>query len=231
MKAVYTRTRIAGAEDVMVTTHDLWHEDEDWTDAQMDDAMEVLSNFWDDIRNQVIAPGVRLEEIRAYKGYDGDGSPGHVDRIFIDTRTGDADPPMCPPQVACSVTELTDDRRHWGRFYIPGISAGVLASDGTLQNTAIEVIANAARNRYEDWPALDGEPVPIVWSRSGAPMSFLLAAPPRWLPSYLVPSGGAEWTTPAAVAVQAIRVDEVLDVQRSRRYQDTQIRETRQLGA
>lgn len=229
LKAIYQRNRVAGAEDVAVTTHDLYHDSAEWSDAEMDAAMLALSNFWGAIMTQVIAPACKLMEIRAYAGYDGDGSPGQVDRIYQDQRAGSRAGAMCPPQVACTVTEITDDRRHWGRFYIPGISSGVLAADGTLTLAAQGIIADAAEDLYVAWGSAPDAQTPVVWSRSSRPVQYLVIAPPRWRPSWM---GGdpPTWSPPEALSVQAVRVDEVLDVQRPRRYESTQSRLTRQLA-
>lgn len=229
MKAVYTRTRTAGAEDVAVTTHDLWQDADTWTDGQCDTVAAAFNTFWTTIKATMISTSCKLSELRFYKGYDGDGSPGAVDYIKTYSSAGTAGI-SCPPQVACTVTELTDSRRHWGRFYIPGISINLLDVDGSLTSSGVTAVANAAKTMYNAWGAMSGPVTPIVWSRSSHPIEYAAAAAPRWRGSFVTGGAGHVWGPANAVSVQAIRVDEILDVQRPRRYESTQIRNTQQLA-
>jgi hypothetical protein len=235
MKAIYRRTRTAGAEDVAVTTHDFYDDSGVSSDAKCDQIAAAFVAFWDALCDSVtigiISPQVQLSELRFYKGYDGDGSPGAVDYVLTYSgKAGEATGAMCPPQVACSVTEMVDSRRHWGRFYIPGISTNVnaLALDGTLQPSAIAGVANRAETMYEAWGAIAGLSS-VVWGHITSSISYLAVAPPRWRPTWLVPEATATAGL-GAFAVQSIRVDEILDIQRRRRWESTQVRETRQLA-
>jgi hypothetical protein len=235
MKAVYRRTRVAGAEDVAVTTHDFWKDSGDSTDAECDTIATHFMTFWDTCCQTagfaMISNNVELYELRFYRGYDGDGSPGAVDYVKTYAgRDGEAPGSMTPPQVACTVTEITDSRRHWGRFYIPGISAdsSVLADDGTLLTTKVTQVATVAETMYEAWGAMANH-TPVVWGRRTASIEYAAVAPPRWRPSWY-PSSSVAVGEPTAFSVQAIRVDEILDIQRRRRWEATQTRVTRQLA-
>src|SRR4029450_2913804 len=110
IQAVYRRTRVSGAEDVAVTTHDLWYaQTDDPTDAQCNSAAAEFITFWTDLCNAtsgIISAQTTLIELRFYKGYDGDGSPGEVDLVKTYSQSGLVSGNMCPPQVACTVTEM-----------------------------------------------------------------------------------------------------------------------------
>jgi hypothetical protein len=233
MKATYTRTRSAGAEDVAVTTHDLWWDGSgDGTDALCDTIAAAYLVFWNNIigpapASAFLSNAIRLTELRFYRGYNGDGSPGEVDYVKTYSVAGTGTAGMCPPQVSCTVTEIVDSRRHWGRFYIPGIHIAALSLDGTLAAARVTQLADAAQTLYQTWGAVTSLS-PIVWARHGSAISYAGVAPPRWRPTWSYPSGTV-WSTPAALNVQNIRVDEILDIQRPRRYQSTQNRATRVL--
>jgi hypothetical protein len=234
MKCVYSRSRTAGTEDVAVTTHDLyWAGTGDGTDALCDQIADKYSTFWTALNSSsptpsVIANNVTLVEYRFYRGYNGDGTPGAVDYVKTVSSPGTSTSSMLPPQIATTITELTDERRHWGRFYLPGLSLEALADDGSMSNAAITKIINAAETMYEAWGAIT-DVTPIVWTRTSHPISYNAMAPPRWRPTWLFPSG-TSYSAPAALAVQSIRIDEILDTQRRRRWESAQLRVTRQLA-
>lgn len=216
------------------TTHDFWNTAGESTDAQCDTLAATFVTFWDAIRSPaasaIIGASVELTELRFYKGYDGDGTPGEVDYVKTYTGKPGTGAFTLPPQVSCSVTEMTDSRRHWGRFYIPGISNALTASDGTLSVAGVTKIVDAAEAMYESWGALSGH-TPIVWGRKRASVSYLAMAPPRWRPTWMSPGGTtAEIGEPIALAVQSVRVDEILDIQRRRRWESTLGRQTRVLA-
>lgn len=232
MKAVYTRTRTAGAEDVAVTTHDFWCEGGDSSDANCDTIAAAFITFWDGlVAAAYISDAVKLTELRFYKGYNGDGSPGAVDYVKTYVKPGTAQP-MLPPQVACNITELTDWRKHWGRFYLPGIvasSANTLNADGTYKTTFISTIATAAQTMYNAWGHITNH-TPVVWGHVTGDMNYAAVAPPRWMPSWFGLGSGSGTVGIGALSVQAIRVDEIPDIQRRRRYESTQVRNTKQLS-
>jgi hypothetical protein len=234
MKAVYTRARSGGTEDVAVTTHDFHKDSGDHTDSECDTIAAAYAAFWaalcvSSAGSGLINTGTTLTELRFYKGYDGDGSPGAVDYVKTYSSAGLNVGSMCPPQVSCTVTELTDSRRHWGRFYLPGITSNALNPDGTLKSTIVTSVANAAENFYEAVGAMAGT-TPVVWGRKTSSISYLAVAPPRWRPSWVFPSSSVSVGDPIAMAVQSIRVDEILDIQRRRRWESTLNRVTRVLG-
>lgn len=204
MQAVYQRTRITGIEDVAVTTHDFWAPGAgDFTTAWMDAISTAFDVFIQGQHTGLnLAQQCRMTSCRFYDDYNGDGTPGEVDYIVTHTQTGGATQ-MLPPQVACSITELLgpDSRRHWGRFYLPGLSSNTLAADGSFVSGSVTAIADAAEVLYDAWTTADYHP--IVW----------VAGTPGFNP----------------VQVVQIRVDSIPDIIRRRRYQDVNLRVTRNI--
>jgi hypothetical protein len=109
---------------------------------------------------------------------------------------------MLPPQVSCVVTEFTDlqetvsgrQQRHWGRFYLPTVSTTVLQADGTLTAGAQDTILQQSLDLYNEFS--EGGLIPIVRTTNVGPNNLPVLAP-----------------------VLELRVDDVLDIQRRRRYE------------
>jgi hypothetical protein len=217
LQVVYQRTRVTGAaQDVAVTTHDFVIDDASWPAAAPHN-YETLESDWATFYNALVgaAPSVigantKPIEYRWYREDDGElpwGDPARVTTLTGFTGAGN----QCPPQVACTVTEIVSSRRHWGRFYLPGISAARLSADGSLTNATVTLIANAAETLYEAWSTRGVRPV-------------VLGKTPVGSGSIL----GEEISDALfAYEVTEIRVDDILDVQRSRRYEQPNLRETR----
>jgi hypothetical protein len=206
MKAIYTRARTTGLEDVAVTTHDFHAPNfDDFTDAQCSAIGDQYANFWNDI-NSFLSPQISLLELRFYKGYNGDGSPGDVDFVQPKGLQGAAGTVALPPQVACSITEIlgAESRRHWGRFYLPGFGANALAVDGSWTPQMVTLVADQAAILYNAWTT--AEVFPIVWVGRA-------------------PAGASGFAQ-----VTEIRVDNIPDVIRRRRFEDVSIRETRAIS-
>jgi hypothetical protein len=198
MQAQYLRSRITGVEDVAVTTHDFYAPDAgDFTTAWMDTIGSQFETFWS---TGGFSVACRLHQIRFYDDYNGDGTPGEADYVKAYTTPGGSSGAMLPPQVACSVTELLgpDSRKHWGRFYVPGMSINALDNDGTFNATFVNQCAGAANVLYDAWTTADY--TPIVW----------VAGTPGFNP----------------VPVKQVRVDNIPDIIRRRRYQSVSLRVT-----
>jgi hypothetical protein len=205
MQAVYTRTRVTGTEDVAVTTHDFYSQaattfDEAWMTAITDAWKTFLP-----IDVGFFSSRCTCKELRFYNGYNGDGSPGEVDRVEVIAENLGSGSAMLPPQIACSVTELlgSESRRHWGRFYLPGPDIGAIAADGSYSTAMVNAVATKAETLYDAWTTADYHP--IVWV-GRAPAGA---------------SGHAQ--------VTEIRVDSIPDVVRRRRYEDINLRVTKQI--
>lgn len=98
-----------------------------------------------------------------------------------------------PPQPACTMTEITAARPNWGRWYLPCPAGTSITGSGRLTSPVVDQIALAGQALYEN---LFGQQLlPVVPATS---------------------SGGRRIR--ALQTVNALRVDDVIDVQRSRRH-------------
>lgn len=126
------------------------------------------------------------------------GPPDHVETFSL---PGGASSTSAP-QVSSTLTEMTAARAHWGRTYLPTIGTSAIATTGRMLATEIDRIMDVASTQYlylwnNQFPVV----VPTVQSDK---------VPVRVLQT-----------------VSAIRMDDVLDTMRSRRYKSALIRETR----
>jgi hypothetical protein len=107
------------------------------------------------------------------------------------------------PQVCSSVTEITLNRRHWGRFYTPTLGAQACdIATGRVHATAVNSLASTVETFYAALYAFEFQPV--------VPTTQVDKVPTRTL-QY----------------VNGIRVDDVSDVQRKRRYVQAQLKVTK----
>ena len=97
---------------------------------------------------------------------------------------------VLPPQVAITVTRKTQNRKRWGRFYMPNPIYTVATTDGRITTAFADALAGAADTAFTACRAANV--YPVVWSPS----------------------------TESAFSVDAIQVDNIFDVVRSRRYQN-----------
>jgi hypothetical protein len=202
MKAVYRRTPTIGIEDVATTSHDFWR-DPDPDVAYATTVGTAFSTFWQAIKTEIPSQVV-LQELRFYLGYDGDGSPGELDHLISVNDPGINASGMLPPQCACSVTEIVGPgqtgRKHWGRFYLPGGAKDATTAEGRWDTAFVNLIATAAETFYDG--LRDGTNGPIVWSR--------------------VTTGGPQYAL-----VDSVRVDDIVDIIRRRRWDAVQLRVTK----
>lgn len=117
-----------------------------------------------------------------------------------------ADSACLPPQVAMSVTEVTSARKHWGRFYLPQQSPGLLDATGLLKSSTITTVMTPAMVFYNARKAA-GTPVCV----------FCIPKPVRHTSSgsSLVADLGH------AYEVTALQMDDIPDIIRSRRYKSS----------
>jgi hypothetical protein len=198
MKAVYSRSVIA-AEDVAITTHDFDRADVNAVEAAAIAAR--MTTFWQAL-GVLYSTSIRLLECRFYNGYNGDGSPGEVDHVIPINVPGTSAALMLPPQCACSVTEEIESRRSWGRFYLPNMVVTAVDESGRYDPTTPEFIAVRAETMYNGWRADGHEPA-------------------VWVDTAVVPDRHME-------SVEAIRVDDIVDIQRRRRW-DTRLQLARKV--
>lgn len=110
---------------------------------------------------------------------------------------------MLPPQVAMTVTEKTSSRKHWGRFFLPGMSATNTSADGRISSSSLSSLLSAAVTFYN--AARAASLIPVVFS---------IQKPVRpKKPSGTLPAVGA-----VAYEISSLQMDDLFDVIRSRRY-------------
>jgi hypothetical protein len=118
------------------------------------------------------------------------------------SRVGNGTTGPMAPQVACSVTEIVPVRRSWGRFYLPFPDAGVIEpTSNRVKTSVIDTVAQAIHDAYDT--AASAELLPIV------PNTY-----------------SQKSKVASAQQVEAIRIDNVADVVRRRRYEQATYRKT-----
>ena len=110
-----------------------------------------------------------------------------------------------PPQIATSVTLMNDVRRRWGRFYLPFTNPSDLTALGRMDTSDVDAICDLALTFLQ--AADSAGAVPVVWSPRGG------VGPPTFAAGDLLD-------------VTKVRVDDILDVVRSRRWQSLPYRKT-----
>lgn len=174
--------------DVAVTTHH-WRWEVAGSPATTDfEAVETaLGAFYEAIKTYVTSL-VTQREFRWYGPRTEPGPWGEAIRVTPSVLNLGTATAGLPQQIACSVTERTDVRRRWGRFYLPCLGVNSLATD--LHGLFLPAFVTAVGNAAETLLGTDiGDFAPVVF---GAP-------------------------TPTSLPVRGIQVDRVPDVQRRRR--------------
>lgn len=92
------------------------------------------------------------------------------------------------PQLACNVTKIVPLRRHWGRVALGPLGLGMAGTDGRVPTANVDAIAAAANTLVNGLQA-DDTPM-IVFNRA----------------------------TGVGLAVEGVKVDNTMDVVRSRRF-------------
>lgn len=147
----------------------------------------------------VIPTWLTLTQIRAYrmtfnpytnpKPFAASGAPEYMSTKNVPGTGGG----LVAPQATTTVTELTPVRKHWGRFYLPTMASSVYAAGGRLATAQVDAIAAAANKMYGDLAANQFYPVVPVVQVDKQPVRALQG-------------------------VTQVRVDDVGDVVRRRRY-------------
>lgn len=106
------------------------------------------------------------------------------------------------PQQSCSVTLETAHRVRWGRWYVPAYCP-TLTAQGRYTTTKVDQLATAAATFVQS--AKTAGALPVVWSPKGG------KGPPAFAPGTYEP-------------VTGVRVDDIPEVIRSRRWQGSPYR-------
>lgn len=186
VQTVHERTG-SYADDVEVTTtHWRWSPGADPAGSDFEVVTDRLHDFWTAI-TAYRTTGVAVREHRWYVADPAPGPPNPTLLVTADAIAGSSGSKPLPPQCAVTVTQMTDDRRRWGRFYIPGLTVDVLAvGSGRLIADVADDLATQAglafANSHINWK------LQVFGSGS-----------------------------PASLPVRNVRVDDVFDIQRRRR--------------
>lgn len=110
-----------------------------------------------------IVTGITLRESRFYAlGSSAAELLGAPDLVVPHGISGSSAGAPANPQMAISITWLTDQRRQWGRSYLPGVTATHLDSNGRILQSFCTALANKSHvltNRSGTGACL------TVWSR------------------------------------------------------------------
>lgn len=174
-QACVSRTAVTtGLDDAIFTTH--------WGgpgSGPMDHATRVtatnaLKAFWSDVGAFLHVSHV----LREVKWYDVSSSAPYRTSFIESIATGAAPGTpaastggLLPPQNAISVTLKTNLRKHWGRFYLPGITFTQIDSTrlGALKSTTCDAIATSAATLCQQATG----PTVIVWNGQAGTAAFI----------------------------------------------------------
>jgi hypothetical protein len=206
LQVVYGRTRVNGMpEDVAINVfHFLSGTPWPTTPpSNYEEAEQAFDDYWAALKTPGRIPErLRISEYRWYREDDDTLPWGPPARVTARSLAGTTGVVMLPPQVSCVVTEYTGlqetvlgrQQRHWGRFYLPVPGEGSLQADGTLGVSTQDLILAQSVILYDRWSAAGL--IPIVRTTN-------------------VGTGNL----PVLAEVVELRVDDVLDIQRRRRYE------------
>lgn len=148
----------AVADDVCVMHFDFINftggvPDDTWTSGDYTTMNNHVYDYWTAIKS-TMSNKYTLQEFRWYRVGTGVVPPNPPENINpVGTGgggTGASSLQVLPPQVACSLTLKTAQRKQWGRTYIPGLLDTSLASSGTFTSTFVNAQANALHTLVTD---------------------------------------------------------------------------------
>lgn len=210
--------------DVINYTGDLV--DPTWNDTDFQQAGAAILDFVNAVSPH-IASRYTCDFVRFYrrafnpysnpKPFADAGGPSHVIAANVPS-TGQG---YIPPYVSSTVTELTSSRKHWGRFYLPGLAskygpAMVENFDASGRITPVTVA------KFADSAELMAEAL--------AANNFRLVVPTTSSGGTFHPELEGDWSIVPARTIQHVtgfRVDDVADVIRRRRHKSAILREDR----
>lgn len=150
VQAVFDRSALSLTEDVAVCTmhirkHIAFAPDVGpITDTERNDFTAKFTTFFNAIKGNISA-AIKLQELRYYDVPSGPGiDMGPAKKVAPLNLVGTSGGNALPPQCALSVTFKTDTRKHWGRFYLPGLTVTQIGPAGRASSTVCTAVANAA---------------------------------------------------------------------------------------
>jgi hypothetical protein len=209
LQVTFTRGASGLSEDVAVCTFDLAKVvSEDfvaWNVTPDLATCEARFNTWWAAVKAIYRTDTVLSQYRWYKSGPAFPVSGPPVRITTPATPGTVTTAttQAPPQCAIDVSEHTRLRKHWGRFYLPAPAISAFAATGRLSSANVTMISTATVALYNGLKA-DGFPV-VVYSRAK--------------PERKAKSGATLPPQPArAYLVEELKVDDIIDVIRRRRY-------------
>jgi hypothetical protein len=210
----------AGTDDAVTTHHFIklsgGTPTDDWLAADFQAIEAAFAAFWTTIKT-IYVEQYSYKQMRWYKAGPDIVPPQAPVRVIDPAVVGtSASTTVLPPQAALSITEKTTDPKSWGRFYLPPPHPAVLdANTSRLTSATQTFFADAVDTMYQ---------------------AFLTAGTPAVVYSSAKPSrataGGG--TLPArdarALTVDEIQVDDLMDVIRSRRWNEPLLRVQRAIS-
>jgi len=150
VQAVFDRSALSLTEDVAVCTmhirkHIAFAPDVGpITGTERTDFTNKFTTFFNAIKGNISA-AIKLRELRYYDVPSGPGiDMGPAARVDTLNLVGTSGGNALPPQVALSVTFRTDVRKHWGRFYLPGLTVTQIGAAGRVNSATTAAVAAAA---------------------------------------------------------------------------------------
>lgn len=196
----WLRTPLNKEEDVAVVTMHFQSTTGGLLDAGPMNSVEAAwGTFW----GQMQAYGAPYLLPKEFRWYDQQVWPTKSPLLRVTPWNGSpgvATGAILPPQCACSVTLQTSARPRWGRFYLPWSSSASLDSgSGRINTSHVDQVANTCEAFLATCKTSGA--IPVVWSPKGG------KGPPPFSAGEVLP-------------VTTVRVDDIVDIIRSRRWQD-----------
>ncbi len=218
LQAVFNR---GVAEDVAVCTNHFIAPD-NWASSNWGTVETALRDAYQAPGTSFRAGAVSLREFRWYRGEPEDDKFHAVHRVSTGLTWAAGGSAPLPAQVASTVTEITERRKSWGRFYLPTLGVACLAGDGKVLSNVCALLADAWKAGYDAVSATGMEPV--VKSEATWPWDLY-----PFLVQFRIRLGIPETSGNRYLPIRNVRVDNVWDVMRSRRIETVGVRETRAL--
>ena len=124
-----------------------------------------LAAWWVSLKNQITSQHSLLA-YRWYQYLETNTKPGPAVRTTQVLSPGTAIGAVLPLQTAATVTWRTASRKHWGRVYVPGLTATAMSSSGLghFSSAAVDAICGAFHTLFNAVAAHTGLQV-VVASR------------------------------------------------------------------
>lgn len=172
--------------------------DNTWIDTDFTALEGFLDSWWTTVKAKC-SPNIILDQYRWFKfgpalplSAKGNEEPGPPVRVTERNVAGtNVTAGMLPWQVALSVTFKTAVRKRWGRIYVAGATMDQIDGYGRINASTMTSLANATDTLFASATANDY--APVVYSP----------------------------TRRSAYGIEAVQVDDVPDVIRSRRLRET----------